>query len=149
MSDSESHLALARMLADLLAERDLAEVEYEADGIRLRLSRAAAPVALAGPAAAPAPPAPAPVTAPSAEPDASHPGAVAAPTVGTVYLLPGPGSPPFVKVGDTVRKGQTLLIVEAMKVMNHIPAPRDGTVTRILVENEQPVEYGEILMIIE
>lgn len=148
MSDSESPLELARRLADLLAERDLAEVEYEADGVRLRLSRAVAPVAYAPlPAAAAA--APTAQAGAAAEPDASHPGAVTAPTVGTVYLLPGPGSPAFVRVGDTVRKGQTLLIVEAMKVMNHIPAPRDGTVTRIMVENEQPVEFGEILMIIE
>ena len=92
-----------------------------------------------------------PQPAPAAEADdpANHPGAVASPMVGTAYLQPEPGSDPFVKVGDEVVEGQTLLIVEAMKTMNHIPAPRAGTVRQILVQNGAPVEYGAPLMIVE
>lgn len=142
---------LIRELARLLKETELSEIEIEQEGWRVRVVRplvnGAGPQALAGPAApaAPAPPLPA-----TAEPDLSkHPGVVTSPMVGTVYLAPEPGAPPFVKAGDTIVQGQTLLIVEAMKTMNHIPAPRDGRVTRILVQNGQAVEYGEPLVIVE
>jgi acetyl-CoA carboxylase biotin carboxyl carrier protein len=107
--------------------------------------------ALAPPAPSAPPPAAEPASAKPAEaaPDASHPGAVVSPMVGTVYLAPEPGAPPFVKVGDTVKPGQTLVIIEAMKVMNPVTASRGGRVARVLVENGAPVEYGAVLMIIE
>jgi acetyl-CoA carboxylase biotin carboxyl carrier protein len=135
---------LIRELAQLLDETKLTEIEIERDGMRVRVGRgataaavAAAPVAVAVPvAAAPADP-------------AKHPGAVTSPMVGTAYMGAAPGAKPFVDVGSKVLVGETLLIVEAMKTMNQIPAPRAGTVTKILVEDAQPVEFGEPLMIIE
>jgi acetyl-CoA carboxylase biotin carboxyl carrier protein len=138
---------LIRELADLLNETGLSEIEVEHDEIRIRVARTlqAAPMAMhvATPqAVAAAPAAPTPVSA-------EHPGTVPSPMVGTAYLAPEPGGKPFVDVGDTVREGQTLLIVEAMKTMNQIPSPRAGKITRIMVEDGQPVEYGEPLMIIE
>ena len=134
----------------------------EHEGLRIRVVRAPAPVTIAqaapfaapyaGPLAAPAA-APAPVAAvAAAEAPADlskHPGVVTSPMVGTAYLAAEPGAPPFIEVGASVKEGQTVLIVEAMKTMNAIPAPRSGTVTRILVGNAQPVEYGEPLLIIE
>lgn len=146
---------LIREIADILHEKDLAEIEWSEDGVQMRISRSAAappPAYHYAPAPAPAAAAaPAPAPAPAAGPaDASgHPGAVKSPMVGTVYTAPEPGAPPFVQVGDEVSQGQTLLIVEAMKTMNPIPAPRSGRVVRILVENEQPVEFGEVLLVIE
>ncbi|MFU1477327.1 acetyl-CoA carboxylase biotin carboxyl carrier protein [Roseovarius sp. C7] len=160
----EDDVAFIKALAELLNENELTELqvkrEYgEADSLNVRVSRrqdvvhmAAAPA----PAPAPAPAAPAPhapgapaaVEAPGEDP-ASHPGAVTSPMVGTVYMQAEPGSPSFVKVGDQVGEGDTLLIVEAMKTMNHIPAPRAGTVKRILVEDGAAVEDGAPLMIIE
>ncbi len=143
---------LIRDLAELLGETELSEIEIEQSGLRLRVARqltvsAAAPVA-AAPAAAPAPAASAP--APEAAGDvSSHPGLVTSPMVGTIYTASEPGAPAFIKVGDTVSEGQTLVIVEAMKTMNHIPSPKAGTIKQILVENEQPIEYGEPLVIIE
>ncbi|AHM05653.1 Biotin carboxyl carrier protein of acetyl-CoA carboxylase [Roseibacterium elongatum DSM 19469] len=151
-----------RALAELLRDNDLTELQVkrdygEADSLNVRVSRqqpAPAPVHVAAPA-----PAPAPMAAPSAAPaapaaemsddPAQNPNAVTSPMVGTVYLQPEPGSPAFVAVGDKVAEGQTLLIVEAMKTMNQIPAPRAGTVKRILVEDKSPVEFGAPLMIIE
>ncbi|MDQ0346381.1 MULTISPECIES: acetyl-CoA carboxylase biotin carboxyl carrier protein [Ancylobacter] len=148
--------ALVREIANLLSESDLTEIEVQQEDLRIRVVRApptvyaAAPVAVAP---APAAPAPAPVPAalaPAAVDDVSkHPGLVTSPMVGTAYLGPEPGAKYFIDVGSVVKEGQTLLIVEAMKTMNAIPAPRAGTVTRILVENAQPVEYGEPLLIIE
>lgn len=141
--------AQLRELAELLKETDLTEIEIADGERRIRLARqmtvvATAPVAAAAPAALPEAP------APEATPDiGSHPGLVKSPMVGTVYVSNEPGKPAFVSVGSTVKEGDTLLIIEAMKVMNPIAAPRGGTVTRILVANEQPVEFGEPLLVIE
>jgi acetyl-CoA carboxylase biotin carboxyl carrier protein len=132
--------ALVKALADILDEAGLAELEYETADLSVRLSRVAG-------ASTPAP-AVAPTTSPAADP-ASHPGAVTSPMVGTAYTAPEPDAPAFVSVGDAVKKGQTILIVEAMKVMNPITAPADGKVTQIMVQNGQPVEFGEVLVIIE
>lgn len=145
--------ALVRDIAQLLSESDLTEIEVQQDALRIRVVRAPAPVVQVAPAAVAAPAAPAiaaPEAAAAGPADFSkHPGTVASPMVGTAYRCPEPGAPAFVDVGSTVREGQTVLIVEAMKTMNAIPAPRSGTVTRILVENGQPVEYGEPLLVIE
>ena len=140
--------ALVKALADILDDAGLAELEYETADLSVRLSRVsgAAPVA---PAAAPAPAAASPAPAADSVDAASHPGAVTSPMVGTVYVAPEPDAPSFISVGDAVKKGQTILIVEAMKVMNPITAPADGTVTQILVQNAQPVEFGEVLVVIE
>ena len=144
---------LIRDLARLLTETDLTEIEIEQEGVRVRVVRAPAslqplaPAAAAGPAEAPAR---AEAEAASAtEGSPSHRGAVLSPMVGTAYRSAEPGGLPFVEVGDAVREGQTILIIEAMKTMNQIPAPRSGTVRRIMIEDGRPVEYGEPLMIIE
>lgn len=143
---------LIRDLAELLAETGLSEISWSEGGVEVRVARNAT-VTVAPPhiSTTPAPPVAAAPAAPAAEaPDLTiHPGAVKSPMVGTAYVAPEPGAQPFVKLGDTVREGQTVLIVEAMKTMNPIPAPRAGKVARILVENQQPVEYGQILMLIE
>jgi len=156
-----SDVAFIEALAALLKDKDLTEIqvkrEYaEHDWLNVRVSRQtvmmqAAPATYAATApSAPAAPAAAAPAAPVASDDpAQAPGAVTSPMVGTVYLQPEPGSKSFVSVGDKVSEGQTLLIVEAMKTMNQIPAPRAGTVKRILVEDGAPVEYGAPLMIIE
>jgi acetyl-CoA carboxylase biotin carboxyl carrier protein len=138
-----------RKLAELMTETGLSEIELAEGDRRVRVSRAAsaaAPAALhfAAPAAAPAAAAPAAAASP-----ASHPGAVISPMVGTAYLQAEPDAPPFVTVGGQVRVGDTLLIIEAMKVMNPIKASKGGTLTQVLVSDGQPVEYGEPLMIIE
>ncbi|TWB25824.1 acetyl-CoA carboxylase biotin carboxyl carrier protein [Nitrospirillum bahiense] len=150
MATFELDSEFVRKLAELLGETGLTEIEYAEGEKRIRLSRAApaaavAPVAVAAPVAAAAPAA-APV---AAVPPAQHPGAVKSPMVGTAYLAPEPGAGTFVKVGDAVKVGQTLLIIEAMKVMNPIKATKAGTVTQIQVGDAQPVEYGEVLLIIE
>ena len=137
-----------RKLAELMTETDLSEIELAEGDRRIRVSRAAATVAPAAvhftaAAAASAP------AAPAAASPASHPGAVISPMVGTAYLQAEPGAPPFVSVGSPVRIGDTLLIIEAMKVMNPIKASKGGTLTQVLVSDGQPVEYGEPLMIIE
>ncbi|MBR0927472.1 acetyl-CoA carboxylase biotin carboxyl carrier protein [Bradyrhizobium sp. CCBAU 53351] len=150
---SSEDSALVRELALLLDETSLTEIEIERAGLRLRVARnisvaatmpvpmAAAPAALPAASASPAA---------AAGPDLSkHPGAVSSPMVGTAYWAPEPGAKPFIEVGSKVSVGQTLLIIEAMKTMNQIPSPRAGTVTQILVEDGQPVEYGEPLVIIE
>ncbi|WP_028030158.1 acetyl-CoA carboxylase biotin carboxyl carrier protein [Gemmobacter nectariphilus] len=155
----EGDVAFIQALAELLNANDLTELavkrEYgEDDSLEVRVVKqatvvqaapiavAAAPVAAQAVAAAPAAPA-------APEDPAQHPGAVTSPMVGTAYLAPEPGAAPFVAVGATVTEGQTVLIVEAMKTMNHIPAPRAGTVKRILVSDGTPVEFGAPLMIIE
>ncbi|MBX9824246.1 MAG: acetyl-CoA carboxylase biotin carboxyl carrier protein [Xanthobacteraceae bacterium] len=138
---------LIRELAQLLDETKLTEIEIERDGLRVRVGRGTTAVAAAVPVA-PVAIAAVPVVAASADP-AKHPGAVTSPMVGTAYMGSAPGAKPFVDIGSKVLAGETLLIVEAMKTMNQIPAPRAGTVTKILVEDGQPVEFGEPLMIIE
>ena len=138
---------LIRSLADLLKETGLTEIEIERDDARIRVSRSG-PAMAAAPAIA-APPPPAAPAAPAPVSDANHPGAVQSPMVGTAFRAPEPGGKPYVDVGDTVRQGDTLLIVEAMKTMNQIPAPRAGKIIKILVEDGQPVEFGEPLLIIE
>ncbi len=159
----EDDVAFIKALAEMLNENDLTELqvkrEYgDADSLNVRVSRrqeavAAAPASVvAAPAvAAPAPAAPAPAESDAApvEDPADHPGAVKSPMVGTVYMQAEPGAPSFVSVGQQVSEGDTLLIIEAMKTMNHIPATRSGTVKRILVDDGATVEYGSPLMIIE
>lgn len=140
---------LIRELAKLLEETGLTEIEIERAGLRVRVGRAGSPAVAAPP---PAPLAPASPPVPSAAPVtdlAKHPGVVTSPMVGTAYVGPQPGAPPFVDVGSKVLAGDTVMIIEAMKTMNQIPAPHSGTVTRILVEDGQPVEFGEPLLIIE
>lgn len=140
--------AAIRELAKLLDETGLTEIEVEQGDQRIRVRRQ-----FGGRNAHPAPTSPAPMTlAPmltASDDPAKHPGVLTSPMVGVAYFGPEPGARPFVEVGSQVVPGQTLLIVEAMKTMNQIPAPRAGTVTRILIEDGQPVEYGEPLMIIE
>ncbi len=140
---------LIRELAELLEETGLSEVEWESDDTRVRVTRGGvAAQMVAAPAAVPAPAAAA-AAAPDESDLSNHPGAVNSPMVGTVYVAPEPGAAPFVQVGDSVTEGQTLLIVEAMKTMNPIIAPRGGRISQILVENAQPVEFGQPLMLIE
>jgi acetyl-CoA carboxylase biotin carboxyl carrier protein len=145
---------LVRTLAMLLDETGLTEIEYAVGDHRIRVARGTSVVAAAPAVAiqAAAIPAPGAGPAPSAEPRpaaAAHPGAVTAPMVGTAYLAAQPGAPAFVKVGDSVREGQTLVIIEAMKVMNQIASPRAGRVAQILVTDGAPVEYGQALVILE
>jgi acetyl-CoA carboxylase biotin carboxyl carrier protein len=141
---------LIRALARLLEETGLTEIEFEQDGMRVRVARhaVAASVALRAPGGDVMT---APATAPALVPldPSKHPGAVTSPMVGTAYVASEPGARPFVDVGSRVAEGDTLLIIEAMKTMNQVPAPRAGTVTQILIEDGQPVEFGEPLMIIE
>ena len=135
-----------RALAAVLNETGLTEIEIAEKDSRIRVVRAAAvPVVAAAPVAPPAVAAPA-VSVPD---EASHPGAVVSPMVGVAYLAPEPGAPPFVTVGQSVAAGQTLLLIEAMKTFNQIRAPKAGTVARVLVANSTPVEYGEVLLILE
>lgn len=147
---------LVRELAGLLSETDLTEIEVEKGDLRIRVARetryAAAPVvtpvAVAAPVAAPA--AAAPLAAPAeAAPPTAHPGAVKSPMVGTAYMRPSPDAKPFVEVGSVVKSGDKILLIEAMKTFNEIVAPRAGTVTAIMVEDGQPVEYGQALLVIE
>ena len=160
---TDADVAFIQALAELLNKNDLTELsvkrEYgEDDSLEVRVLKQAtvvqaapAPVMVAAPVAhAPVAPAAQAHSAPAATEDpALHPGAVTSPMVGTVYLAAEPGAAPFAPIGTTVTEGQTVLIIEAMKTMNHIPAPRAGTVRRILVEDGTPVEYGAPLMIIE
>jgi acetyl-CoA carboxylase biotin carboxyl carrier protein len=136
-----------RELAKLLDETGLTEIEYQRDGTSIRVARHAA--AAGRTFIADAQPAPTPSATPASADPALHPGAVTSPMVGTAYLASSPGAKPFVEVGSQVKAGDTLIIIEAMKTMNQIPAPRSGTVIQILVENGQPVEFGEALLIIE
>ena len=153
-------VAFIEALAELLNQKNLAEIDVkrdygENDSLKVRVSKQ---VTVPTPAPVPAAAAPTPAAAATVEPGAAaedggdpalHPGAVTSPMVGTAYLAPEPGASPFVSVGAQVTEGQTLLIIEAMKTMNHIPAPRAGTVKRILVEDGTPVEYGAPLMVVE
>jgi acetyl-CoA carboxylase biotin carboxyl carrier protein len=139
---------LVRSLAALLAETGLSEIEYAVGDRRIRVARNAAAVSLA-PASTATASASSGAASPVEASFASHPGSVKAPMVGTVYLSPEPEAPPFVKLGDTVSEGQPLLIIEAMKVMNQIRAPRAGRLAQILVEDGAPVEYGEVVMVVE
>lgn len=153
---------LIRDLANILNDTGLTEIEMEREGLRVRVARQIS-VSASLPQAMPmttgftpqaAATVPATAAAPSGPPPAPsdpahHPGAVKSPMVGTAYRSPEPGAPSFIEVGSRVSQGQTLLIIEAMKTMNHIPAPRAGTVKAILVENQTPVEFGEPLVIIE
>lgn len=142
---------LIRELADLLTETDLSEIEVENNGMRIRVARnlvvsASAPQPGPAPAASAAP---SQAAADTPSDPSKHPGAVTSPMVGTAYLAAEPGAAVFVEVGSSVSAGQTILIIEAMKTMNAIPAPKAGTVREILVEDGHPVEFGEPLMIIE
>ncbi len=151
--------ALIEMVAEIVSRLDLSEVEVEREGLRVRVARqlgnaqtysVAAPAHHA-PAAVVAPP-PAPVAvaaAPAAAPAADHSGAVKSPMVGTAYFRPSPDAKPFIEVGSKVKEGQKLLLIEAMKTFNEIVAPRGGTVTAILVEDGEPVEYGQSMLVIE
>ena len=148
---SSSDSALIRELALLLDETSLTEIEIERAGLRVRVARnisiaASIPASIPNSAPASAPSAPASAVPPDL---AMHPGVVPSPMVGTAYWASEPGAKPFIEVGAKVSVGQTLLIIEAMKTMNQIPSPRAGTVTQILVEDGQPVEFGEPLVIIE
>jgi acetyl-CoA carboxylase biotin carboxyl carrier protein len=157
MSDTDSSdepmrvdTELVKRLAEMLDENDLSEIEVEDNGRRIVVKRKLAGVA--APAHAPPPPPPAAAAAPAAAPEpgaANHPGVVKSPMVGTVFLAGEPGAAPFVSAGTTVDEGDTLLIIEAMKVMNPITAPRSGTVKEILVQDAQPVEFEQPLVIIE
>lgn len=146
---------LIRDLASILNETELSEIEIEQDDLRIRVSRqvnfvqASVPQTYAAPPPAAASPAPERSSEQSASAADKSANAVTAPMVGTAYLAPSPGSRPYVEVGQTVKEGQTLMIIEAMKTMNQIPAPRSGTVTAILIEDSQPVEFGEPLIVIE
>jgi len=133
---------LIRDLANLLSETGLTEIEIERKDLRVRVARGAAAVHTAAAAPAPSP-------APSSSSSGNAPGTVISPMVGTAYRAAEPGAEPFVEVGSSVSEGQTVMIVEAMKTMNHIPSPRSGTITGILVEDGQPVEFGEPLVVIE
>ena len=152
---ASNEASFVQELADILDQAGLAELEYETEAVAIRLSRvtAAAPVAAAPVAAATvAAAAPAAIAEPVAEIPANpadHPGAVKSPMVGTVYTAPEPDAPAFITEGATVTAGQTLFIVEAMKVMNPITAPKAGTVVKIFVQNAQPIEFGEALVIVE
>jgi acetyl-CoA carboxylase biotin carboxyl carrier protein len=144
---------LVRRLADILTETGLSEIEVEHSGLKIRVAKTltAAPAVYA---AAPAAPPPAPAAAASAPAAEAAPAkimgdAIKSPMVGTVYLQPEPGAEPFVRVGDSVAAGQTLMIIEAMKTMNPIPAPKAGKIAAVLVEDGQPVEFGEPLVAIE
>ncbi|MFK0330610.1 acetyl-CoA carboxylase biotin carboxyl carrier protein [Rhizobium sp. NPDC090275] len=149
--------ALIRDLANILNDTDLTEIEVEQDDLRIRVSRAGntqyiqapmgAPAYAAAPAAIAAPVAAAPAA--SAAPARNPANTVSAPMVGTAYMAPAPGARAFIEVGATVKEGQTLLIIEAMKTMNQIPAPKSGKVVEILVEDGSPVEYGQALVVVE
>ena len=150
MAKFEMDTEFIRKLAKLLEETNLGEIEMADGDRRIKVARPA----VGGPAAAPLPVASVPVTAPgSAAPAANdvskHPGAVKSPMVGTAYLSPEPGKPVFVNIGDKITAGQTLLIIEAMKTFNPIKAPKAGTVAQVLIDNAQPVEFGQPLMIVE
>ncbi|MGI6853365.1 acetyl-CoA carboxylase biotin carboxyl carrier protein [Mesorhizobium sp. 1B3] len=142
---------LIRDLAGILNDTNLTEIEVELGDLKVRVSRQAQAVhAIAAPPALPVAAVPAaPAAVPAAAPADPGKNAVTSPMVGTAYASPAPGAQPFIEVGQKVREGQTLLIIEAMKTMNQIPSPRSGTVTAILFEDAQPVEYGEPLVVIE
>jgi acetyl-CoA carboxylase biotin carboxyl carrier protein len=142
---------IIRQLAEILDETKLTEIEVEDGGLRVRVARQGAPVAsyaVPAPASVAAPAASAPVAAPANVNTEAPQGAVTSPMVGTAYMSSAPGKPNFIEVGSTVKAGQTLLIIEAMKTFNEIPSPRAGKVTQILIDNGQPVEFGMPLVVI-
>ncbi|QJF51673.1 acetyl-CoA carboxylase biotin carboxyl carrier protein [Roseobacter ponti] len=159
----DADVAFIQALAELLRENDLTELQVKRDygaddSLNVRVSRhqqqqvvtqVSSPAPMAAPAAAAPAGAPAPAASETSDDPASHPGAVTSPMVGTVYMQAEPGSAPFISVGASVAEGDTLLIVEAMKTMNHIPAPRAGTIKRIVVEDGAAVEFGAPLVILE
>jgi acetyl-CoA carboxylase biotin carboxyl carrier protein len=147
--DGSDDSALIRELALLLDETNLTEIEIERAGLRVRVARNISIAASLPASVAAMAPAASIAAAPAATDLAKHPGVVPSPMVGTAYWSPEPGAKPFIEVGTKVSAGQTLLIIEAMKTMNQIPSPRAGTVTQILIEDGQPVEFGEPLVIIE
>ncbi|MBW9053418.1 acetyl-CoA carboxylase biotin carboxyl carrier protein [Rhizobium mesosinicum] len=159
MADKKSGIdqALIRDLANILKDTDLTEIEVEQEDLRIRVSRAGTTQYIQAPIAAPAYAAPAPAaaapvaaaTAPAAVAGRNPANTVNAPMVGTAYMAPAPGARAFIEIGTTVKEGQTLLIIEAMKTMNQIPSPKSGKVTEILVEDGSPVEYGQALVVIE
>ncbi len=141
---------LIRELAGLLNETGLSEIEIEKAGLKIRVARTLTVAATTHSAPPPLSSTLSPTTASAAGVDpAHHPGCVKSPMVGTIYRAPEPGAPNFVEIGTRVSQGQTLMIIEAMKTMNHIPAPKAGTVTQVLIENGQPVEFGEPLVVVE
>ena len=140
---------LIRQLARLLDETGLTEIEIDQDGLRVRVARQAPAAHIAAPPQSSVPPVTAPTTLDVPADPMKHPGLVTSPMVGTAYFAPEPGARPFITVGSVVNAGDTLLIIEAMKTMNQIPSPRAGTVTAILFEDAQPVEYGEPLVVVE
>jgi acetyl-CoA carboxylase biotin carboxyl carrier protein len=149
-SDDTINPLLVRQLADILKDTELTEIEVEQGGLKIRVARQltqGTPVTAYAAPVAPAPPAMTAASAPSAPAVSSN--AIKSPMVGTVYLQAQPGNPPFIAVGDTVKEGQTLLIIEAMKTMNSIPSPKAGKVVEILVHDSQPVEFGAPLVVIE
>ncbi len=159
--DAPTDQALIEAIAKLLNEQNLAEIEIEREDLRVRVTRSyastgvqqvmvPAPQAMAAPAAAPTAPAGSAAKAAAPVDDlASHPGTLTSPMVGTAYLSPEPGKPVFAAIGSRVSEGQTILIIEAMKTMNQIPAHKSGVITRILVEDAAPIEYGQPLAVIE
>lgn len=149
MANKPIDAELVRSLATLLDETNLTEIEYDTGSIRIRVARQGVPMAHHMVAAMPAAAAPAVAQPAQAADDGSHPGAVTSPMVGVAYLSPEPGAAKFIDVGATVAEGQTLMLIEAMKTFNPIRAPRGGKVTRILISDGQPVEFGEPLLIIE
>jgi acetyl-CoA carboxylase biotin carboxyl carrier protein len=152
MAKPKVDTALIEALAELLQRTGLTEIELAEGDSRIRVARQSQPVVASVPAGAPAAAPAGPVASDEASARTAaeaHPGAVRAPMVGTVYLTPEPGAPPFITVGAEVREGQTMLIIEAMKVMNPIRATRSGRITKLLVANGDPVEYSELLLIIE
>lgn len=152
MAKFEMDTEFVRKLVQILEENDLGEIELADGERRIRIARPTVTTAAPAPitVAVPAPTAAAPAPAASGSGDlGKHPGAVKSPMVGTAYLAPEPGKPPFVSVGDKVTAGQTLLIIEAMKTFNPIKSPKAGTIAQVLVDNAQPVEFGEPLMIVE
>jgi acetyl-CoA carboxylase biotin carboxyl carrier protein len=153
-ASAEADLDLVASLADILNRTGLTEIELDRQGTHVRVSKSmmhASAVTVAAPQAHPVHAHTSPLPAPEAVAIAAgeHPGTVKSPMVGTVYLAPAPGTANFIEVGGAVKEGQTLLIIEAMKTMNQIHAPRGGKITEILVENGQPVEFGEPLVVIE
>ncbi|MFN0190699.1 MAG: acetyl-CoA carboxylase biotin carboxyl carrier protein [Aestuariivirga sp.] len=148
---SDPELDLIRSLANILGETGLSEIELDRKGTRFRVSRAMTATTVHVPASPihHAAPVTTVTVAAATAPAGDHPGAVKSPMVGTIYLSSAPGTPPFIQVGSEVKQGQTLLIIEAMKTMNQIPSPASGKITQILVENGQPVEFGEALVVIE
>jgi acetyl-CoA carboxylase biotin carboxyl carrier protein len=158
--DAQSDQALIRAIAELLNEQNLAEIEIEREDLRVRVTRSYAstgvlqvmvPAPIAAPAAVQPTAAPGSAASIKAAADdlASHPGTLTSPMVGTAYLSPEPGKPAFVTVGARVSEGQTILIIEAMKTMNQIPAHKSGIIARLLIEDTAPVEYGQPLAVIE